>query len=259
MSDSIAKAYANTVKKHQRTYFAVWKPGNEVKLGDYGIMNGNIFVLMGNINDFDELKDFELNIREDTTQDHMRFVSQQGVSFTLSPQVKTNVEGVNINASMDISFTREHGVFFNAAGCTIDSIVNVHMLGLKLMDIHKQDKLRWRREFVLVASVMKAKRGLIVVSTSSDFSLTFEAKAEVPMIDLAKVGLDLQVSRQSSAGEVYILNEGFNPLVGLMKIQSRFLGPGRLSPLKESFIGTPAADNEDDNLYVGTYTDDAEA
>lgn len=258
MSDTIAKAYANTIKKHQRTYFAVWKPGVQVKLGDYGIMNGNIFVLMGNINDFDELKDFELDIREDNTEDHMRFVSQQGVSFTLSPQAKTNVEGVNINASMDISFTREHGVFFNAAGCTIDSIVNVHMLGLKLMDIHKKDKLRWRREFVLVSSVMKAKSGLIVISTSSDFALTFEAKAEVPVIDLAKVGLDLQVSKQTSAGEVYILNEGFNPLVGLMKIQSKFLGPGRLSPLKEAAIESFDAETEDDNLYVGTYTDDAD-
>jgi hypothetical protein len=259
MSDSVANAYANTIKKHQRTYYGVWKPGTPIKLGDYGMMNGNTFVLMGNINDFDEFKGFELNIREDDTKDDMLFTSQEGVAFTLSPQVKANIEGVDVNASMNISFSREHGVFFNVAGCRIDSIVNVHMLGLELMKIHRNDKLRWRREFVLVSSVLSAERGLIVISTSSDFSLTFEAKAEVPYIDLAEVELDLTLTRRASAGEHYVTEEGFTPLVGLMKIQSKFLGPGRLSPLKESVAVPLDADIEDENLYVGTYTEDADA
>jgi hypothetical protein len=259
MSDSIAKAYTNTIKKHQRTYFGVWKPGTPIELGDYGVMNGNTFVLMGNINEFDELKGFALDIRKDVTKDDMLFTSKEGVSFTLTPQVKANIEGVDVNAAMNISFSREHGVFFNVAGCTIDSIVNVHMLGLELLKIYKKDKLRWRREFVLVSSAIRAERGLIVISTSSDFSLTFEAKAQVPYIDLAKVGLDLTVTRRSSAGEHYVTEEGFTPLVGLMKIQSKFIGPGRLSPLEAAVAEPLTADMEDENLYIGTYTDDADA
>jgi len=48
MSNSIAKIYANTVKKNQKILYGVWEPGFPVQLGDFGVMKGNIFTQLGN-------------------------------------------------------------------------------------------------------------------------------------------------------------------------------------------------------------------
>ena len=79
MSKSIAKVYANTVKINQRILYGVWEPGFPVQLGDYGVMKGNIFTQLGNISEFEELKNFGLKIRNDDTQDPKTFTSNKGV------------------------------------------------------------------------------------------------------------------------------------------------------------------------------------
>ena len=76
MATSVAIAYANTVKKNQRVLFGVWEPGLPVQLGDYGTMNGNIFVPQGNIREFEDLKDFKITIRKDNSQDEKTFTSE---------------------------------------------------------------------------------------------------------------------------------------------------------------------------------------
>lgn len=223
MASSVAKVYANAVKQNQRVLFGVWEPGFPVQLGDYGVMVGNIFVQLGNISEFAELKKFKLKYRKDDTKDEKFFTSQKGVQFELKPQVSGNIKGVKVNASLEVTFSKENGVFFNGAECVFEMIENKYELGQKLLEIHKKDKLKWKREFVVVTDRVITKRALILVSTSSDFSITLEADANVPVIDLAKASLGLKVSKQNSSGYKLISEEGIIPLIGLSKISSSFL------------------------------------
>lgn len=227
MANSIAKVYTNAVKKNQKVLYGVWEPGFPVQLGDYGVMTGNIFTQLGNISELAELKDFNLKFRKDDTKDEKFFTSQQGVQFELKPQAIGTVEGVKVNASIEVKFSKENCVFFNGAECVFEMIENKYELGQKLLQIHKNSSSKWRREFVVVTDKVITKRALILVSTSSDFSITLEADANIPVIDLAKASLGLKVSKQHSSGYKVITEEGIIPLIGLSKIKPSFLFFGK--------------------------------
>ncbi|MBA5246632.1 hypothetical protein H1R16_09880 [Marnyiella aurantia] len=221
MSTSVAKAYANTVRKNQKVLYAVWEPGLPVELGDYGTMKGNIFEPLGNIREIEALKDFKITTRLDPTQDEKTFTSQKGVEYKLIPKASASVQGVPVNASIEFKFSEENAVFFNAAGCVFEMIENKHQLGQKILEIFRDDDTVWNRDFVLVTALVHAKRALILVSTSSDFAIGFEAKAEIPAINLASASLDLNLKFQNSSGYKVNAEEGLIPLIGLGKIQRK--------------------------------------
>ena len=223
MAKSIAKVYTNAVKKNQKVLFGVWEPGSPVQLGDYGVMTGNIFTQRGNISELEELKDFKIKFRKDDTKDEKFFTSEQGVQFELKPRVSGTIEGVKANASIEVKFSNKNCVFFNGAECVFEMIENKYELGQKLLQIHKNSNDKWRREFVVVTDRVITKRALILVSTSPDFSITLEADAAIPVIDLANASLGLKVSKQNSSGYKVITEEGIIPLIGLSKIKPSFL------------------------------------
>ncbi|RZJ72572.1 hypothetical protein [Flavobacterium sp.] len=258
MSKGVARVYTDTVRQNEKVLYGVWYPGTPLKLGDYGRMDGNIFVHLGNLSEFDELKNFEIKVRKDETSDEKLFTSQKGVTYEIKPKVEATVGTVPVNASIDINFGKEEAVFVNAAGCTVDMIENKHILGQKLLEIHKKDKKRWQRNFVLITDCIIAKRGLIAVSTSSDFSLSLEAAADVPQINLASASLGLSVKSQKSSGERFITEQDFVVMIGLCKIQSNFLAfgnsfkplAGRFNAISNevykdaNFISTEASEDE---------------
>lgn len=269
MARPLAKIYANAVKKNQKVFYGVWEPGFPVKLGDYGVMTENIFTQLGNISELEGLKDFKLNYRKDDTKDEKFFTSQQGVQFELKPQAAGTVNGIKANASIEIKFSKENCIFFNGAECVFEIIENKYELGQKLLEIHKQSSNKWRREFVVVTDRVITKRALILISTSADFSITLEADASVPVIDLGKASLGLKVARQNSSGYKVITEEGIVPLIGLSKIQSTFLFFGKdFKPMSANYtkaMSDAIIDNEtiktefsEDEMQFMQYTDDGE-
>lgn len=218
MANSVAKVYANTVKKNQRVLYAVWEPGFPVKLGDYGVMVGNIFTQLGNISEFEELRHFKIKIRKDDTKDEKFFTSEKGVQFEIKPKATIPVKGIDVNASIEVKFSKENCVFFNAADCYFEIIENKYELGEELKKIYKSSKDRWKREFVVVTDRVIAKRALILISTSSNFMIKLDAKADVSVIDLADASLGLTVAKQQSSGYKVITEEGIIPLIGLSKM-----------------------------------------
>lgn len=267
MSNSIAKIYANSVRKNQKVLYGVWEPGLPVHLGDYGTMVGNIFVPQGNLSDIKEMKNVKINIRTDDTKDEKFFISQKGVQFDLKPKGSAPVQGIPVNASIDINFTKENSIFFNAAECHFEMIENKFQIGQKLLELHKNNPAKWKREFVLVTDRVVAKRGLILISTSNDYAVSFEADAKFPVIDLANAALGLKLKSQRSSGYKYVTEEGLIPLIGLSKIQPPFLWFGDdFKPLTanydkmilESMIDSPEiqTENSPDELMFGQYTAD---
>ncbi|WP_410220692.1 hypothetical protein [Pedobacter sp.] len=267
MANSIAKVYSDAVKENQKVLYGVWEPGFPVKLGDFGVMEGNIFVQQGNIANIEELKDLKIKIRKDNSSDEKFFTSKTGVQFELKPQVKANVQNVPVNASIEISFSKENAVFFNAAQCRFEMIENKFQVGQRLLELHKKNKNIWRREYVLVTDRVVAKRALIVISTSNDYSITLEAAAKVPVIDLANASLGLSIKSQKSSGYKVVTEEGLIPLIGLSKIQSSFLWfDNEFKPyaknysdmMLETIKNSPLIQTEESNkdLIFAQYTED---
>lgn len=268
-SKSVAKVYTDAVKQNQKVFYGVWEPGFPIKLGDYGVMRGNIFTQLGNISEFEELNDFQIKYRKDETKDEKFFTSQQGVNFELKPKANGTIEGVKINASLEVTFSKENCIFFNGAECLFEIIENKYELGQRLLQIHKINKNRWKREFVVVTDRVVTKRALILISTSSDFSITLEADANVPVIDLAKASLGLKIKNQRSSGYKVITEEGIIPLIGLSKIKPSFLFFGDdFNPMTKKYtmqmtdvlINDEKIQTEfdEEELHFGQFTDDLE-
>ncbi len=260
MSTSVAKAYANTVRKNQKVLYAVWEPGLPVELGDYGTMNGNIFVPLGNIREIEALKDFKITTRKDTTQDEKTFTSQRGVEYKLIPKASASVQGIPVKASIEFNFSEENAVFFNAAGCVFEMIENKHQLGQKIKEIYEPDRSIWKKDFVLVTSVVHAKRALILVSTSSDFAIGFEAAGEVPAIDLASASLNLNLKFQKSSGYKVNAEEGLIPLIGLGKIQRKTIFHKEdFGALSDSVKSAASSKEKEYEMVFDDYTADKES
>lgn len=222
MAISTATSYANLVKSNQKVLYAVWEPSFPIKLGDYGYMNGNIFVHMGNISQIPELKGVNMAIRKNNANDDKFFTSGEGVEFSLTPKAVANTGKISAKASISINFTKEDAVFFNAAGCRYEVFEHKYEIGQQILKVHKKNSDTWKREFVLVTDRVIAKRSLILVSTSSDFQVTLEANAKIPVIDLAKANLGLSEKSVKSGGYKVITEKPLTLLIGLCKVQRPF-------------------------------------
>lgn len=261
---SIAKIYTDAIKNHEKVLFGNWNPGHPLKLGDFGIMTGNIFVHQGHLSQIAELSSFNIKSRIDDTTDERTFTGGKGVNFGITAKAEINDSNIPIKSNLKIGFEKEEAVFFNAAECLVEMIENKHELGQAVLKLPRD---KWKREFVIVTDLIKAKRTLIAVSQEAGFTIEFEADANISNIDLDKANLNLNFKSQKSAGYHFISEQGTTPLIGLSKIQSKFLFFGNdFKPLKifnnkamieiskdNSFIQT---EETEEDLYFGQYTSD---
>ena len=219
---SIVKIYTSAIKDNFRPLFANWEPGGRVELGDYGFLEDNVFVYQGNVKDIG----IKFKIRKDDTGDRKSFASQGTTQTNLSAGASGDVNSVaKVNAEMEIKFSSEKAVFFNALDCKTDMIRDKAKLGEKLLELYKENK--WKRSYVVVTDVVHSGATTIVISGSNDASICFQADTEVKELDLADANLKFHISSQKNIGYKVVGESGLVPLIGFSKIQNKFLWWGK--------------------------------
>lgn len=164
---SIATVYSNAVKKHFKTFFTNWEPGVPLALGDYGYLEDNIFIPIGKItDDYPEIGDTFLKFTFNPSKNHEEFKSGSGIEVKLEPGVSMSVKGVALaKAVLNINFSSENQVYFNAIGCKTTRITNKAMLGYSLEPLMTEG--RWKKEFCVVTDLVEADKVLIAISNSN--------------------------------------------------------------------------------------------
>src|SRR5690606_13093943 len=230
----IAKLYSREVKRNFKVLFANWLPGSPIELGDYGIMRGDIFVPMGKLkNDFPEFAGDVIQTELDPTSDHKEFKSGDGIEVRFSPKGSITAGGAPLaKASLEVAFSRENSVFFDAAECRTTRIANKARLGEIVKSLMAQD--RWNRKFCVVTEVVQAGRTTIAISSGRDSSISFEADSPaIQNINLADAGIGFSVARERDIGYKLNAPNGLSILIGLCKMKSPFLTPVKnFSPLE---------------------------
>src|SRR5262249_26921849 len=127
----------------------------------------------------------------------------------------------NAKATLEIGFSSEDAVFFNAAGCVFHSVAKKMALGKELMKRYAAGE--WKREWVIITDIIKAGATTIVVSGGSNASIVLEATGDVNQIDLANADLGLAVKSSTNVGYQTVSAKGLVPLFGLCKIQRKFI------------------------------------
>jgi hypothetical protein len=117
-------------------------PGAPIELGDYGIMDGNIFIHMGKLkNDFEAFAGDVIQLSTDPTKDLMEFKSESGVDVNFMAKGSVNAAGTTLaKAALEIKFSEKDAVFFNAADCTTTRIANKAKVGDILMQMLEDKK-----------------------------------------------------------------------------------------------------------------------
>lgn len=229
----IANLYADEVKKHFKVLYANWEPGGPIELGDYGIMDGNIFIPMGKLkNDFTEFSGNAILISTDTSNDQKEFKSESGVEVNLLAKGTVNSLGTTLaKATLEIKFSNKDSIFFNAAGCTTTRISNKSKIGETLKQLLKNGK--WQKEYCVVTDLVKAGKTIVAISQSNNSGISFEADSPaIEKINLADASVKFNLTSEKSIGYKVDATAGMDILIGLCKIKNAFIwwGDGDFKP-----------------------------
>lgn len=218
----IWEVYTDEVYKHLKPLYATWEPGMTLKLGYFGVMEDHMFMHRGNI--FDIIRgtgeSVDLEVVKDEKKDHRTFSSQATSEFLVYAQGEADVTGVvQAKAGIDIGFSSDRGVFFNAAECVYDMFadkIKLEKIILKLLEGR-----HWRKDWVIVTDIVRAGATTVVISSGKKSSIKLEVGADVPKINLADASLKLGISRQEKIGYTVVSAEGMFPLIGLAQLDKR--------------------------------------
>ena len=225
---SLAAEYCTQIKDNFKKFFAAFPPNDPLELGDFGILNSDIPTRLGNIKKFGITFTPRHGIAEASLVD---FTSKGSVEVEFSAAVEASPGTVPIKAGLEIKFSRENSVFFNAAKCTIDAIEDQVALGEQILKLHEAGS--WDKNYVVVTSLMKAASTTIVVSSTSNSSIKFEASTPgVKEIDLADASLKLSIKRFKDVALKIPTSGGLTPLIGLSKIHGGIFSPDDFGPIK---------------------------
>src|SRR5690348_6874211 len=127
---SLASEYCDQLKHNFKTFYAPFPPNQPLKLGDYGVMNGNTFVPIGNVTDLGVSIG---NVRRlDDHAGKFEFTSEGSVDVEFHMSGNASPSGVPIKAGVDISFSQKYSIFFTAVKCIPTFIEDQVSLGNKI-------------------------------------------------------------------------------------------------------------------------------
>ncbi len=258
----ICDIYTSAVYGNLRPLYGNWLPDKPVELGDYGILHDRAFMQIGNVRQLG----ITFQPRKDSAGDQIIFSSKGSARVTLKPAGSGPVAGgANVKASLQIDFSSEDSVFFNAAGCAYNMIQDKAGLGKDIMK--RFENRTWDRQWAVVTDIVQAGATTIAASGGHSSSIVFEADGNVPQINLADASVSLSVASCSNVALQIAARKGLSPLIGLSRIQHVFLFFGsQFTPAFSCFgnsglssriedAGNPAtpehAEDKPSNFYFG--------
>jgi hypothetical protein len=225
MAKGLGEIYVDTIKRHFHMH-AVWKPGRNLNLGDYGILRKERFFSgMGNIKE-----DFGVNFKVkqgDSQREIDQFISRGGFQITSRAKGAVSPGGFEFaRAGVSINFTHGKAVFVDAHGCYYDQITSIPNLGKKIIKEYKNGKGDWKEKYVLVTQIERAKGATVVITTRSKASIDIEAKVGGAIKVISDPSLGLRASKISNIGYRMVAKKGLNLSMEIMAVREE---NGRIS------------------------------
>jgi hypothetical protein len=222
---ALATAYCEAVKKHLRVLYASFPPNEPLALGDFGVLENDLFVRLGNIGDAFGIT---FTSRIGTATETISFSSAGSVHIDV--KAGGRLSGV-VNASIEIKFANQHAVLFNAAGCTPSSVENQAALGSEIMTLLKEG--RWQRKHALVTTLIAAGSTTAIASGSNEGAIVLEGRTpEIASVDLSDASIKLSV-RRSRDISLEVVTEGHcSPLLGLSAVKGNVFRSDEFGPLR---------------------------
>jgi len=185
-------------------YYPTWLPSVNMLLGDYGILDDDVFTKQGNIRDFGIKFKAELGSKFPDFE-----YKSQGVS---SMDIGAGVGGF-VNVGLQFKFAKKFDTFFIAAGCQQSLMLGQPVVMNKARTAFQQNGMN---NYYIVVELMKADATTILIASDKNAEFAVEAKSEVvPMIDLKNPSLALSQKKATNMGFKMAAAPGLTPLIAL--------------------------------------------
>lgn len=220
---SAAELYVNGVKSKLLNYYAAWLPDGNYRLGDYGVLRGNLFTRLGSV--ADAPFNFKFSELADPDPSPIEIASDSGVSlaFKAAGEVNPKFSAVTeAEAGIAVEFSQQGAFIVSAPETYEPSIADVGQLQNDIVAAYKAG--RWKSSWAVIVRTVRAPVATILASRSSQGKVEFSISGAVsaPTISLGDVSLGLSVKWQS--GDIVRIAGGKNlaPFFQLARIRRRF-------------------------------------
>lgn len=255
---SAQKQYTDEMKK-KFGYYATWNPGIPLKLGDIGIIKGNVFTKISDL----ESCGMSFEIREDKTPISLEHNSQGSITFTTKLSGTAAPQGsilASADAGVIVEFSKENSTLFKAKNTTTPSIKDTTKLGDKIIKLYNEGK--WNKSWVVITELVEAENATIIISNTSNGKIELKANANIdaPKFDIADAKFDFSTQFSRGLETTIVSTAGLTPLFKVMGMKTRlFLPPVLKSKSMNAFdMITPATAKTEykDDIYFGYISED---
>jgi hypothetical protein len=203
-------------------YTPTWLPNTPVRLGDVGVLSSNGYERLRSLADFG----ISFHSRDSISSGSLEYISASEVSVMVKQEGQLPV-GTSSLAQADGGITVIFGgtgaVLFQAAGCSISSIEDQHLLSDRLLALHAEG--RWNIDYVVVTELVQAERTSVLISSANFAAAEFKVNGSFLSASLVSANTDLKLIRSHNIGTQIVMEGGLTPLFKAKGIRRRFLRP----------------------------------
>ncbi len=232
------KDYAIQMQK-KFGYQVVWPPNTLLEIGDFGVVpggkhGGRAFTKLGNIKD-----KFGITAETETgALSPVETLQSEGVSIVnVSGGGGGTANGVNFEVQLDVKFEKKNSMVYNGSDMTPISVKNLYDFGQQLAQLLKDGK--WEKNWVVVTDVHQTMGLTVLLSQSSNTSVTLGGNAGLTSGNIAKASANVQIVNSSAAIANYMSAERTTPLLKARAVKK---GGIQMQMLEANSVLRPSGD-----------------
>jgi hypothetical protein len=214
MPPKFLQTYANEVSRHL-DYLPTWPLDYKVKLGDVGILDGNVFKRTDTL---EALGIQGFAVRRGRGTQLLEFSSREGVEVTSTIGGESAIQG--LGGEVEIKFSRDGAVFLQTGEHTIEQFESTDALGIEILKRYESGE--WKRNRVVVTEVVKAAAAIVLVSGSGSASARFKLDASLPATQALAGGKLSQLVSVTGSFTTKIVGENVSPLLRICGLRGLF-------------------------------------
>jgi hypothetical protein len=218
MSEAVADLYTNVLHKNLKQY-ASWPVDSLIRLGDYGLVEGDQFNYVGNI------AQLGIPLKDASSPVNIVFeYKSAGVAQTkINAGVSGNVPGTSIGANVktELKFATENSIYFRSIKLVYSRIDNFAEVSAAIMKQFEAGS--WNGSYAFVHNLFQSGGTTIIVTNGNNATIEIEASVKgLQQFDLADASAGLTSTDNGYVGFKVIAGDKLVPLFGLAKVKPRF-------------------------------------
>lgn len=219
----VIKFYLKNLNKKSQGYRATWLPSTPLQIGDFGVLENNVFSVEGNLKDMG----IEFTTRESENPSDIDFSSENGINITFKASGDPVLEGSALKeaeAGVNIKFNNDKSYVFKLKGFKDTIISNLGEIKTKILKQFKDGE--WPKNRVIINKLLTANSATILISGEAGISVDLKATAEVGTenMDIANADLGFELAAGQKLSTEIIGQAGVTPLYRVVGIKKGLFG-----------------------------------